>query len=274
MKPIILCIIWVSNSLILLAQVGINEENPKVTFHVNDHSKRTAVGILFPKAKPSELELMLSDSYDGTIVYITEPSTKSDKAFKLVDRKGYYYYDHQAVQWKPMGKRELRGPEKKRLFAHVTRQGPMMTIKDAYQENFVDWSTIQGLNIQDLSISPHNPTEIVFPGGQRTFRVTAMISILDVGVPQGGYIVGKFSADKPLAISSWGYVESNSEAYEEGGVTFATALFTTNNDATTLRLFARPASGGATGNRDRRIVIAGNEQDNAYYTTSLIIEEL
>ena len=273
MKPIILLSLWII-PLSLIAQVGINEANPKASLHINDHNQRTPIGMLFPKAKPIELVNMLEQTYDGTIVYITEPSTNGDNAFKLVNKKGYYFYDHRVIQWKPMGKQEHKKEESKRLFAHITRQGPMLTVKDGYAENFVKWTAIEGLNTHDISISNTNASEIIFPSGQRTFRVTAMISILDVGVKQGGYVVGKFSANKPLAISSWGYVESNSEAFEEGGVTFATAVFTTDHSPTVLKLFARPASGGAAGNRDRKIVIAGNEQDNAYYTTSLIIEEL
>lgn len=259
-------------------QTGINEFAPKVSLHINKQQENNqAVGVLFPRMPASELASVIAPEYDGVMVYVTEPAQNPSGVLREVIRRGYYYYDSHQRIWSPLGRRYFNSIEEDKLiYAKVSRNGsfnlryPSNNNSTNFANNYLTWHQVEGTAASDnVKIDP-DQTTIRFPKG-RLFKVTAMISI--VGASRAGYVVTRFESQTaaPLVVSSWGYLETGNEAYQDGGVVHATAVINTHNQEMAIRLNA-PIYGHVYGNRN--LVLAGSEDQDAFYYSHLIVEEL
>ncbi|MGV4413814.1 hypothetical protein [Chryseobacterium sp. T1] len=94
-------------SIHTFAQVGINTETPKATFHVKESSPLDITkpeGIIAPQFSGDQLQSK-NDAYTteqtGSIVYVTEAAkTPSGKSIHVTS-PGYYYFD--GTEWKVIG---------------------------------------------------------------------------------------------------------------------------------------------------------------------------
>ncbi|MCP1996746.1 hypothetical protein [Flavobacterium sp. HSC-61S13] len=262
----------------LNAQIGINEREPKVSLHINKQtSDDQAVGVLFPRLPADQLSTRLAGELDGVLVYVTEPASNLTGALREVVQRGYYYYDANSNIWSLLGRRNTNIIEEDGLiYAKISRNGryalkyPSNNNNTNFVDNFLTWHAIQGTPKSNLISIDADQTTIRFPKGH-LFKITAMISIVSANKP--GYVVTRFESQssKPLEVSSWGYLETNNEAYQDGGVAHATTVIDTHSQEMAIRLNA-PVYGHRSGNRF--LEIAGNENEDPYYYTHLIIEEL
>ncbi|MCV9934509.1 hypothetical protein OIU80_19690, partial [Flavobacterium sp. LS1R47] len=236
------------------------------------------VGVLFPKITGNELASDVSSQYDGVIVYVTEPASNPIGATLEVDSKGYYYYDKVQNSWMAIGKKYNNIIESSNLiYAQVSRTGtfklnyPSNNNNTNFANNYLPWNSIEGTpGSSQIKIDSNDPSLLIFPKGH-LFRITAMISIVSATKP--GYVVTKFESHTavPLPLSTWGYIETTSEAYQEGGVIYATTVINTVNQEMTIKLNA-PVYGHSAGNRG--FVLGGSEADDPFYTSYLVVEEL
>lgn len=262
----------------LYGQSGINELKPKVSLHINkSEGTQRAVGVLFPRIPASELATVITPEYDGVLVYVTEAAQNPTGVLREVTRRGYYYYDKTKNIWSPLGKRFSNIIEENQLiYAKISRNGnfnlsyPSNNNSVNFANNFLTWHQIEGTPAANQIRIDADQTTLRFPKGH-LFKITAMISIVEAR--RAGYVVTRFESQTaaPLAVSSWGYLETGNEAYQDGGVVYATTVFNTYNQEMAIRLNA-PVYGHVFGNRN--LVLAGSENQDAYYYTHLIVEEL
>ncbi|MBW3520269.1 hypothetical protein [Flavobacterium sp. NKUCC04_CG] len=259
-------------------QTGINEHEPKVSLHINkQEGTQEAVGVLFPRMPARELAGVVGSEYDGVLIYVTEAAQNPNGVLREVIRRGYYYYDSRQGIWSPLGKRYTNIIEDDELiFAKISRSGdfnlnyPSNNNSANFVNNYLTWHQIEGTPASNNLRIDADQTTLRFPKGH-LFKITAMISI--VGARRPGYVVTRFESQTtaPLAVSSWGYLETGNEAYQDGGVVYATTVINTHSQAMAIRLNA-PVYGHSFGNRN--LVLAGSENQDAYYYTHLIVEEL
>lgn len=94
----ILCTLSIVLSAGLYAQVGINTNDPKTTLHVKeDTTSNIADGITPPRITGDELKLkdnLYTNDQNGTLIYITEPSSEDTEGkTSEITSSGYYYYN-------------------------------------------------------------------------------------------------------------------------------------------------------------------------------------
>lgn len=78
------------------AQVGINTEDPKATFHVSTSNNLVPDGIIAPNLTLVQLksrDTLYGDSQKGTSVYVTDVSGTTIVETKNITAVVYYYFD-------------------------------------------------------------------------------------------------------------------------------------------------------------------------------------
>lgn len=143
----------------------------------------------------------------------------------------------------------------------------------------VVWDSIKGINTDDIKII--NNTDIYLPP-LKDFKITGYVGIYTNSVNNDGqptYIASRFyliKDGKPtvesLPISTWGYSESSTEAYHDGGVTNPICILHTGKEGSLIRMIANGPI------NDRTTRMAASTPLNAKYMSSigsyLLIEEL
>lgn len=139
------------------------------------------------------------------------------------------------------------------------------------------WDSIKGINANDLKII--NNTDIYLPPF-KDFKITGYVGIFTNGTEGSAtYIASRFylvKNGKPtvesLPISTWGYSESSTEAYHDGGVTNPICILHTGKEGSLIRMIANGPI------NDRTTRMAASTPLNAKYMSSigsyLLIEEL
>lgn len=274
------------------AQTGINTTNPGSSLEVASQSGANGVvGVLFPRSSGNDLAKIVDASFDGTIIYVTSPAVNPSDATIQVLNKGYYYYNAKSQRWTLLGGTYDNVIEENlMMYAQVKRQGTLhlqhpnhgnSTDSNQVFDNYVTWHSIEGTPAATKTIENEfgevistpiriNGSVITLPKGH-VFRVTAMVSI--VAATRAGYVVAKFEASpsKSILASTYGYIETADEPYQDGGVSYPVAIVDASNENVRLELNA-----AVHGHRfkNRNLVLAGGESDDPYYTTYLVIEEI
>lgn len=141
------------------------------------------------------------------------------------------------------------------------------------------WDSIKGINVDGIKII--NNTDIFLPPF-KDFKITGYVGIYNNSVNNDGqptYIASRFylvKNGKPtvesLPISTWGYSESSTEAYHDGGVTNPICILHTGKEGSLIRMIANGPI------NDRMTRMAASTPLNARYMSSigsyLLIEEL
>lgn len=139
------------------------------------------------------------------------------------------------------------------------------------------WDSIKGINANDLKII--NNTDIYLPPF-KDFKITGYVGIFTNGTEGSAtYIASRFylvKNGKPtvesLPISTWGYSESSTEGYHDGGVTNPICILNTGKQGATIRMIAN----GPTNDRFTRM--SASTSHDAKHMSSigsyLLIEEL
>ncbi len=117
----------------------------------------------------------------------------------------------------------------------------LLATKDTFYDILFD-GAIQGLNTNVITIST-DKTTLNFPA-DKAFKVTAMIGIRQSFLGNKdypGYITSEFVAGTGLQalVKTKGYVESSTEAFDDGGVSNPIIIFTTGPDGGKLTFKAR-----------------------------------
>lgn len=263
---------------VVYGQSGINEQKPKVSLHINkQEDDDQAVGVIFPRLPASGLATVVGSEYDGVMVYVRTEAANPRGVLKEVTGRGYYFYDRDKNIWSPLGRRYSNIIEQDGLiYAKISREGqfvlryPSNNSGPNFTNNFLTWHSVTGTPAASQIKIDRDQMTLRFPKGH-LFKITAMISI--VGASRPGYVVTRFESQTaaPLLVSSWGYIETGDEAYQDGGVVYATAVINTHNEEMAIRLNA-PVYRHVFGNRN--LVVAGSESQDEYYFTHLIVEEL
>ncbi|MEN9918331.1 MAG: hypothetical protein RL662_767 [Bacteroidota bacterium] len=248
------------------AQVGINTETPKATLDVVGDDN-VPYGIIPPRISGDDLTSK-DDQYgadqNGAIIYATTKPTAPSTKTQQVASVGYYYYEAESNVWLP-----LTPPKniESKIYCVVTTTNTQTITGTVAAPRPIVWSNVAGLNAQSIQLV-NNGTEIVFPA-QMTFKVTGMIGISD-GSAAATYAVTQFEAvgGGSLAVSTWGYSESSTENFHDGGVTNPITVFSTGNAPLRLSLMAsRPGNN----NRDTKITGAPSRSSLGTY---LLIEQI
>lgn len=272
------------------AQTGINTLKPNTSFEVAKQSEdNQVVGVLFPRSSGDDLATLVDSSFDGTIVYVTSAASNPSGATTDVLNKGYYHFNAQTKRWSLLGRKYDNIIEENNLiYAQVKREGTLRlhypgntSNSNDVQNNYVPWNSIEGTPAAIETINNESGQEVSIPLGingsviflpkGHVFRITAMVSIVSASKP--GYVVAKFEANpsNSLLASTLGYIETANELYQEGGVAYPVAVVDTSKNSVLLQLNAA-VHGHST--RDRGLVLGGGENDDPYYTTYLVIEEI
>jgi|GEM_PF-5128827 len=97
------------------AQVGLDTNDPKTTFHIVGSATDAAAadGILLPTMSITQLEAKMGATtygadQDGALVYIDDVSSASTLvSTSAITKKGIYYYDHTVGNWLAVGESKL-----------------------------------------------------------------------------------------------------------------------------------------------------------------------
>lgn len=139
------------------------------------------------------------------------------------------------------------------------------------------WDSIKGINTEGIKII--NNTDIYLPP-LKDFKITGYVGIFTNGTDGSAtYIASRFYLIKnnnptlvSLPISTWGYSESSTESYHDGGVTNPICILNSGKEGSLIRMIAN----GPANNRVTRM--AASTSHDAKYMSSigsyLLIEEL
>lgn len=129
------------------------------------------------------------------------------------------------------------------------------------------WDSVKGINTEGIKII--NNTDIYLPP-LKDFKITGYVGIYTNGTEGSAtYIASRFyliKNDNPtlgsLPISTWGYSESSTEGYHDGGVTNPICILNTGKEGSLIRMIANePAN-------DRLTCMSASTSHDAKYMSS------
>lgn len=136
---------------------------------------------------------------------------------------------------------------------------------------------LDGVNTTGVITLSPDKTSLIFPAN-KAFKITGMIGIRGTDPSSSNtapaYITSKFEVDDPTKarklISTQGYTESSTEAFDDGGVSNPIIIFTTGTTGGSVYLNARYSGSSAPANN---YYLAGAPTATSL-GTYFIIEEL
>lgn len=155
---------------------------------------------------------------------------------------------------KSIDKFAINGVEefKERITLLIEKENPQQLQRSGANDNtsypVIFDGDIKGLNSDEIILSS-DKTEITFPAN-KAIRISGYLGLLGEMIDGSGtgkpaYITSEFKLKEggtgELIFSSRGYVESTSEGYDDGGVTFPVIFFLTGSEGATVSLYARYA---------------------------------
>ena len=96
MRSILILLLFTSHWII--AQTGINTDDPKVSLHIKaDLSNANAVeGLILPQISGNELKAkdnLYGSDQKGAVIYVTSAANPTSTKTALVTKRGYFYFD-------------------------------------------------------------------------------------------------------------------------------------------------------------------------------------
>ncbi len=243
-------------------------------------------GFGFPRVSLSKVDKlfpMFADGYniaqdtisEGLAVYNTNP--------KFSNGRGIYTWQLSDSTYSWVALKPKVSVEEKTL-AVVTKQNiqtiaPRTNSTTNPATTDIVWDSIKGINTDGIKII--NSTDIFLPPF-KDFKITGYVGIYNNAVNNDGqptYIASRFylvKNGKPtvesLPVSTWGYSESSTEAYHDGGITVPICILHTGKEGSLIRMIANGPI------NDRNTRMAASTPLNAKFMHSigsyLLIEEL
>ena len=105
MKKIILTIAFIASGMVASAQVGIGNEDPKVTLQV-DASGTDADGVLVPRVSVDALnakDAKYVAAQNGALVFVNDLTGTAAGKTSNVSSTGFYYYNSVTSKWTAVG---------------------------------------------------------------------------------------------------------------------------------------------------------------------------
>ncbi|MGV4461678.1 hypothetical protein ACQ1Q5_09110 [Ornithobacterium rhinotracheale] len=139
-------------------KVGVNTDNPQVTFQVqgNPNDSKTMDGVIIPKITGDQLHAKIyTEEQEGTMVYVIKkasPNNLEGQTLK-VSEKGYYYFDAKLNQWVGLQKKV----SDKQIFV-----SDMVSAKELVRMKQSKDGQTKDLGIEiSTKIPPHSTVELV-----------------------------------------------------------------------------------------------------------------